>query len=244
MKRVIIVQARMTSTRLPGKILMNVGGRSMLSQQVRRLKHCLSADEIVIATTTNHGDDPVVSLARAENVRWYRGSEEDVLGRYAGAAREAQADVILRVTSDCPLIDPAETDRVVNELTSHASECDYASNVIHRTFPRGLDSEAFFDDVLERCDRLGTSASAREHVTHFILAERRALFVLRSVSDGEDNSALRWTVDTPEDLALVRKLYEDLGIGDRLVPWREVLTYVRKNHELMKLNSQIVQKSP
>src|SRR5438045_4192115 len=125
MKRVIIVQARMTSTRLPGKILMDIAGKPMLAQQIRRLKHCRCVDDIVIATTTNATDDPVVALAETEGVGWFRGSESDVLSRYMGAAREANANIIVRVTSDCPLIDPELTDQVITALEAYSTECDY-----------------------------------------------------------------------------------------------------------------------
>src|SRR5688572_8897689 len=128
MKRVIIVQARMTSTRLPGKVLMDLAGRPMLARQIRRLKDCRCADDIVVATTTNATDDPVVALADAEGVRWFRGSEDDVLSRYVGAAREANADMIVRITADCPLIDAELTDQVIEELQSLSTTYDYASN--------------------------------------------------------------------------------------------------------------------
>src|SRR4051794_35183830 len=108
MKRVIIVQARMTSSRLPGKVLMELADRPMLSQQIRRLKNCREMDEIVIATTINATDDPVVELADAEGLRWFRGSESDVLSRYVGAAHEAKAEIVIRITVDCPLIDPEQ----------------------------------------------------------------------------------------------------------------------------------------
>src|SRR4051812_43806198 len=110
MQRVVIVQARMTSTRLPGKVLMDLAGRPMLERQLERLERCARAVEIVLAVTTNVADDPLVDLARRRGVRFYRGSEQDVLSRYAGAARESAADLVARVTSDCPLIDPDETD--------------------------------------------------------------------------------------------------------------------------------------
>ncbi len=215
----------------------------MLAQQVRRLKRCLMADEIVIATTTNPIDDSVIDLAKSENVGWFRGSENDVLSRYVGAARESQADVIVRVTSDCPLIDPEQTDRVIKELTARSRECDYASNVIHRTFPRGLDTEAVFRDTLERLDRLASSNQSREHVTYFVTMERPDLFVLRGVDDSQDNSDLRWTVDTSEDLAMVRRLYAELEMGDQFLPYPAVLSHVRRNPEIAKMNSQVMQKS-
>src|SRR5215204_5835271 len=113
MRRVIIVQARMTSTRLPGKVLADLAGRPMLLRQLERLARCRQVDDIVVATTTQPTDEPVLRVCDAAGVRWFRGDEHDVLGRYLGAAREAAADLIVRITSDCPLIDPAEADRVV-----------------------------------------------------------------------------------------------------------------------------------
>ncbi len=232
MKRVLIVQARMTSTRLPGKVLMPVAGRPMLVQQLQRLKRCRFVDEMVVATTRNSADDPVVTVADQEEVRWFRGHEYDVLERYVEAAREARADLIVRITADCPLIDPEIVDRVIQELEQHGKSCDYATNVLPRTFPRGLDTEAFFRDVLERVHRLAQSPEAREHVTTFIRWEHPELFWIRSVTDTEDNSDVSWTVDTANDLLLVRTLYETLHLDQCVRSYREVLQYMRKHPKL------------
>lgn len=242
MKRVVIVQARMTSTRLRGKILADLSGRPLLSQEIRRLKASSETDEIVIATTGNPADDPVVDLARREGVRWFRGDEQDVLGRFAGAARESGADLVVRVTADCPLIDAGELDRVVRRLREGAGEADYAANVIRRTFPRGLDAEAMFRDTLDRMHRMARSPKAREHVTWFLNRERPELFCRLSVEDERDNSDLRWTVDTPEDLELARKIYQGLGLGDAVRPYREVLAHVRAHPEISATNAAIAQK--
>ncbi len=244
MRRVIVVQARMTSTRLPGKVLMDLAGRPMLTQQLRRLARCREADEIVVATTVNATDDPIVAVARAESVRWFRGSEGDVLARYVGAAREAAADVVVRVTADCPLIDPDVSGRVIEPLVGRRDRCDYASNVVRRTFPQGLDTEAFFADALERVHRMARSAPAREHVTPFIYQERPDLFLIHSVTDAEDNSDLRWTVDEPADLELVRRLYAALGIGERAVGYRELLAHARAHPEVSALNAELVRRRP
>src|SRR5688500_991575 len=175
MRCVGIVQARAASTRLPGKVLMDVGGQAMLTQVVRRLGRARRLDDIVIATTELSSDDAVAELARQLQVGVFRGSEQDVLSRYAGAATQSRADVIVRVTADCPLLDPAIVDAVIEALVDATEPVDYASNVIDRTYPRGLDVEAFFRDVLDRVNRLARSAAAREHVTHFILREHAAL---------------------------------------------------------------------
>lgn len=229
----------MTSTRLPGKVLMDVAGKPMLVQQIERLKQCAQADEIVIATTGNQVDDPLVGVAQQAGVGWYRGDEHDVLSRFVGAARQAQADVIVRVTADCPLIDPQVSDRVISELLTHAGECDYASNVLQRTYPRGLDVEAFFWDTLLRMDRLAHSQPAREHVTLLPRSERAGLFLCRSVADDHNNADLRWTVDNEADLRLIRLVYQGLDLGAQNLPYSQVLAYVRSRPELMQVNREL-----
>jgi spore coat polysaccharide biosynthesis protein SpsF len=244
MRRVVIVQARMTSTRLPGKVLLDLAGRPMLERQLERLARCERADEIVLAMTTNADDEPLVELARRLGLRWHRGSESDVLSRYAGAAREADADLVVRVTSDCPLIDPGETDVVIAELEERRESVDYASNRLEPHLPRGLDAEALWRDVLERMDRLATSRPAREHVTWFCYAERPELFALYSVRRPVDAHDLRWTVDTADDLAMVRRLYAELGLAEAPRPLEEVIAYVRDHPELAAMNAHVEQKDP
>ena len=213
----------------------------MLAQQIRRLKRCREADEIVIATTTNASDDPIITVAEREGVRWFRGSEHDVLSRYVGAAHEARAEVVARITADCPLIDPEQTDAVITAIAKKKNEYDYASNCLHRTFPRGLDAEAFFMDTLERTNRMAGSSAAREHVTYFIYNERPDLFSLLSITDDEDNSDLRWTVDTPSDFKLVTKIYEQLDLTAQVVSYRDVLSHVRLNQMNLALDQQAQQ---
>ena len=242
MRRVAIVQARMKSSRLPGKPLLEVAGAPMLAREIERLGRCRTLDEIVIATTTDPADDPIAMLAERCGVRPYRGSENDVLARYVGAARDAAADLVIRVTGDCPLIDPRIVDLVAETLTGTDGPCDFASNVIQRSFPRGLDCEALFTDVLARVDRLATSASSREHVTPFIYVERPDLWVIRPVVDVSDNSDLRWTVDTKEDLDLVRRLYLELTLVTRHLDHRAIVAHVRSHPELLAINAHIQQK--
>ena len=244
MRRVIVVQARMTSTRLPGKVLMDLEGRPLLEGELERLGRCTRVEEVVLAVTTNAADDPLVALADRLGLRWYRGSEDDVLSRYAGAASEAGADLVARVTSDCPLIDPEETDAVIAALEERREEVDYASNRLEPHLPRGLDVEVLWRDVLDRMDRMATSRPAREHVTWFCYAERPELFSLHSVQRPVDAHDLRWTVDTAADLALVRRLFADLGLAERAVPLAEVIAYVRAHPEIAALNAHIEQKDP
>ena len=196
----------------------------MIAHTLRALQRTRSLDAITVATTTNADDDPVVAVAEREGIGSFRGSEHDVLRRYAGAAKESQAHVVVRITADCPLIDPGVVDRVVAALEPKS---DYASNVIERTYPVGLDVEALFSDVLYRLDRISDSAEAREHVTWFIREERPELFVCRSVVDEEDNSDLRWTVDTADDLAAIRSLFDDLNLVANPLSYREIVAHAR-----------------
>ena len=136
----------MGSSRLPGKVLRTVAGTPLIGHQIRRLRACDSADDIVVATTDSTDDDELVAVVQRMGVTVHRGSRDDVLGRVLGAAREARADVVIRVTGDCPLIDPMVTGRVVDAFMERPA-CDYASNVLTRTYPRGLDAEAISLDA-------------------------------------------------------------------------------------------------
>lgn len=229
MSVVAIVQARMTSSRFPGKVLAELAGAPMLAQELRRLAAARSIGEIVVATTRNAADDPVAALADVEGARVFRGDEHDVLGRYVAAAREARADVVVRITADCPLLDPGVVDRVVEALTNDA---DYSANVVERTFPQGLDCEALHLETLERVDALAESPAAREHVTWLINNEQPDLFARVSVVDEDDNSDLRWTVDLPADLELVRRLYDRFQLVQRRLPYRDLIDAVRADPEL------------
>jgi spore coat polysaccharide biosynthesis protein SpsF len=233
----------MGSTRLPGKVLADLAGRPMLAQQLRRMRDATTLDEIVLATSVSSRDDALVAFAEHAGIRCVRGSEDDVLSRYLLAAREARADLIVRVTADCPLIDGAVIDRVVGAATDEHDACDYASNTIHRTYPRGLDTEAMHRDVLERIARLARSTPAREHVTWFLHRERPEIFLTRDVTNEHDDSDLRWTVDTTDDLALVRGVYELCGLGEGSLPYVELVSRVRAAPELMRLNAHVAQKT-
>jgi len=185
----------------------------------------------------------VAAVAQNTGAIAFRGSEHDVLARYLGAARAAYADIVARVTADCPLIDPGIVDRAVDALGDAPSEVDYASNVIARTYPRGLDVEVFFQDTLERVARRAVSEAAREHVTYYILRERPDLFSVRSVADTVDNSDLRWTVDEPDDFAVMRRIYEELSLAERVVDYPEILRYVRAHPDIARMNAHIQQKA-
>lgn len=243
-RTVAIVQARTTSTRLPGKVLMDLAGEPVLARVLARVAAAPGVDEVVVATTVNETDDAVVALTRRLGYRWFRGSEHDVLGRYVGAAREADAGAVVRVTADCPLLDPNVVGRVVSELLEHPADCDYAGNAVVRSYPRGLDAEALFRDVLERVDRLAVRPEQREHVTMAVYASFPDLFLRRDVVAAQDDSDLRWTVDHPVDLEVVGAAYEALGLGDAPLPYLDVVEWFRHHPEVAARNAELVTWSP
>jgi spore coat polysaccharide biosynthesis protein SpsF len=234
MKTLAILQARMGSTRLPGKTLADVHGRPMLQWLLDRIKAVPQIDEIVVATTTDPSDNSLVAwLATVPGVDWYRGSAEDVLDRFYQASRGRDADVIVRVTGDDPLKDPGLVDRTITALRSNA-KVDYASTFIRPTFPEGLDCEVMRTSVLERAHREATLPSEREHVTPYIWKNPH-LFSLYSVEQDRDLSSWRWTVDKPADLDFVRAVYAHF-LDRPLVPYEELAAFIEAHPELSAIN--------
>jgi spore coat polysaccharide biosynthesis protein SpsF len=240
-RTVIITQVRMTSTRLPGKVLKTIYGRTLLEWHLERLKSCAPASEVVVATTVNAADDAIVPIARKMDLRCFRGSEDDVLSRFWGAAREARAEMVVRVTSDCPLWDPVEGAKVVDLLAKNP-QADLASNFEPRTYPRGLDTETLWIDVLERMQRAAPPAPSplREHVTEMAYGNQAHLFVKKSFQDFEDNSRFRWCVDTPDDFAAIEALAA--CAGNPLAGYRELLACAKAHPEISAMNNHVEQK--
>jgi spore coat polysaccharide biosynthesis protein SpsF len=238
MKVVAIVQARTGSTRLPGKVLKDIGGETMLSRVVGRLRRARLVNEVLIATTDLAVDDAIVTECRKGSVPVSRGDERDVLDRYFRAAQLAKAEVVVRITSDCPLIDPEITDKTIAAFIE--ARPDYASNVMQRTYPRGLDTEVMTVTALERAWRQARKPYEREHVTPYIY-EHPEDFNLLSVTGEEDQSSHRWTVDTPQDLEFVCAVYGRLGT-EAAFGWRDVLELLQREPQLADLNSFVQQK--
>jgi spore coat polysaccharide biosynthesis protein SpsF len=238
MRTVAIIQARMGSTRLPGKVLADLAGEPMLAHVVSRARRAATLAEVVVATTTAPADRAVSDLCAARGWPCFRGSEDDVLDRFYRAAREHRADVVVRLTGDCPLIDPAIIDQVVRAF--HAHRPDYASNVLTpRTFPRGLDVEVFSFEALARAWGEDCNAAWREHVTPYLYRQPQR-FRLHRVAADADYSSLRWTVDTPEDWQLIVRLFGALG-PDRF-SWLDVLALLRDHPDWNEINRRVEQK--
>lgn len=241
MKTVIIVQARMTSTRLPGKVLKEVLEKPLLEYQIERLKRADRVDEIVIATTTNVTDQPILDLCNRLSIPYYRGSEDDVLARYYGAAMEHNADVIVRVTSDCPVIDPRVISSIIEFYIENRTQYDYVSNSLKRTYPRGMDTEVFSFHCLQESFREAQATAEREHVTPFIY-NTPSRFRLANVAYTEDQSKYRLTVDTPEDYELIRRIIEELYPLNNKFTLEDILQLFQKNSDWFLINSHIEQK--
>ena len=236
-----IIQARMGASRLPGKVLKSLCGHSVLWHVVDRLKRCKLLDEIIIATTTAEIDSRIAAEAEKAGVKYFRGSEEDVLARYYNAAREHAVDVIVRITSDCPLIDPDVSDLVIK--TFFDDECDYANNIEPlRTYPRGFDTEVFSFAALERAHLEARERREREHVTQFMHTTHRDLFRIRHVKNDVDYSRYRWTLDTPEDWELIHAVYHELYGEKPDFRFCDVLDLFEQRPELARVNAHIEQK--
>jgi len=245
MLTIAMIQARVGSTRLPGKVLSDIAGRPMLERVIERVRQATRLDETVVVTSDRPGDVEIVKLCKDLGVPCFRGDEEDVLARYVAAAQRYEPDTIVRITADCPLIDAQVIDLVISEC--FRTGADYASNTLKRTWPRGLDVEVFSTIALHRAACQATLPYERVHVTPY-LYEHAERFRLTSVTlekqSGtgcqEDYSRLRWTVDTPADLSLVREVYG--GLENELAPWRDVLAVIENCPRLMAINENVCQK--
>lgn len=234
MKVVAIVQARMGSTRLPNKVMKLINGMPMMELLLSRLSRSQRITEIVLATSDDARNLPLVECVQQLGYRTVRGSENDVLQRYLDAARQAEADVIVRITGDCPLIDPVLVDQVIDRFVQE--QADYVSNVVPATFPDGLDTEVFSRAALERAGRETREAFDREHVTPYLRTP--GLFSSAAFVGEEDLSALRWTVDEPVDFAVISRVFDQFA-PDIHFPWQQVLELYRQQPQLFAANQQI-----
>jgi spore coat polysaccharide biosynthesis protein SpsF len=239
MKIVAIVQARMGSTRLPGKVLMDLGGSTVLARVVARLLRSRLIHQVVVATTTSSADDSIVSGCRSLCVPCFRGSEDDVLGRYYDAAQEYGAQAVVRVTADCPIIDPEIVDRTIAFF--HEKNADYAANDVPRTFPRGLDTEVFTVSSLKLAWEQAREPYQREHVTPYFYEHPEIFRIASLIGEGE-GTRYRWTLDTESDLKLLRAIYLKF-LNQDAFGCADVLALLQREPELGDLNFGILQES-
>lgn len=242
MKTVAIIQARIGSTRLPGKILKVLMGKTVLQHVIERVQQAGSIDKIIIATTILDQDNPVVDEAVKCGVNYFRGSENDVLARYYLAAKNNNADIIVRITSDCPLIDPIVTDEIVNfykdkevyDIVTNAS-----GDLSKRTYPRGLDTEVFSFNALGKAYEQADKQHQREHVTPYIYENNPMIYYYKNKID---YSMYRWTLDTEEDFELIKEIYGYLYKGKHDFYLQDVINLFAIHPELTKINAHVEQK--
>jgi len=233
---VAIVQARSSSSRLPGKVMLPIMGEPMLSRQVGRIVRAESLDKVVVATSTETGDDTIQNLCNTIGVECFRGSLDDVLGRFDACAALHDADDVVRLTGDCPLTEPGVIDTVVR--THVRNGADYTSNVHPPTWPDGLDVEVVNRDVLSHAAARARLSSEREHVTSYITS-RKDVFSMSNVETSPDRSDLRLTVDEPRDFDLVTRIFEALLPADPEFTLEDVLALLDSNPEWMSINAGI-----
>ncbi len=239
MRAVAVIQARMGSTRLPGKVLEDIAGKTMLERVVERARRIPDLQEVVVAATDDPRDAPIVDVCARIHVPVFRGSVEDVLDRYHRTAEAHRADPVVRLTSDNPLLDPEVGARVLAAYRDQ--EPDYASNGLEKTYPLGLTVEVVRASALARAWKEATRPYERVHVTPYIY-QHPDMFRLVSVRAEENLSDLRWTVDTPEDLAFARAVYDRLGTSGEF-GWRDILALLSREPALREINRYVRQKS-
>ena len=231
---IAIVQARMGSTRLPGKVLADLCGAPLLQRQLERVRRATSLDRVVVATSTDETDLPIAELCESLDVPCFRGDLNNVLARFLGAISEFNREVVVRITADCPLISPSVIDSIVHSFFE--SDCDYLSNTLDPTFPDGVDVEVVRVRALRALARLDTDIHEREHVTLGIY-RRPEQFVVRNFTGGPDLSNLRWTVDSPEDLEFVRWVYTKLFYTNPKFDLAEILELLGENIDKSRTDS-------
>jgi spore coat polysaccharide biosynthesis protein SpsF (cytidylyltransferase family) len=233
---IAIIQARSGSTRLPQKVLMDLEGKTVLERVIERVRRSKLVTNVVVATTVAKEDLEIVNLCPGIGVSVYCGSEDDVLDRYYQAARLFKADHIVRITADCPLMDP----KVIDDVIAHHlhEKADYTANTISETYPDGEDVEVFKFGALKQTWQTANLASEREHVTPY-MRKNPNIFKVASLEYREDLSHKRWTLDSPEDYVFIKAVYKNLYRQNPLFGMKEVLKFVNENPEIEKINRHI-----
>ncbi len=241
MTNVCTIEARMTSSRLPGKVLLPAAGRPMLAHLIHRLRRAPSIDRIVLATTVNRADDALAAFADECGILCYRGSEDDVMARVIGAAESAEADVIVEITADCPIIDPGIVEQVIRMFRHNP--CDYASNAHVRSYPDGMDTQVFALATLRRSAAMTADSLEREHVTLHIRRHPELFRHVHLVAPPEEHwPELGLTLDEQSDYRLLKTLIEHFGDANPFFGCREAIAALRAHPQWLELNRGVRRK--
>ena len=235
----IIIQARMNSTRLPGKVLMKLDELTVLDYVINQIKSTTRYDKMIIATTNYSDDDKIIDHLTNNDVEIFRGESENVLDRYYQCAKKYNFPIIVRITSDNPLIDPEIVDQVIESFK--ISNCDYMSTEYPKTFPLGFAVEVFTFRSLEMAWNEAKLPSEREHVTPYIWG-RPNLFNLYNYKNSIDFSYLRWTIDTYLDLKMAKRIYRELYLENKMFYFEDIIRIIKKRQDIVRINSNIKQK--
>jgi len=250
-KIVASIEARMTSSRLPGKVLMGINGKPVLEILIDRLKRSKYINEIVIATSSNDADDRIEELGKELNVAVFRGSEDDVLGRVVGAVETLKGDIIVEITGDCPLMDPEVMDSVIEEYIENYPEYDYVTNIGYvenevREIPIGMDIRVFTFKDLKYISEITDDPEDREHVSLYFFRtgkNKYKLFNIKTPDKWKRNYSVRLALDTKEDFQFIEKIYTELNKINKEFGLEDILNFLDENKELLKINSEVIQKT-
>lgn len=240
----VIVEARMTSTRLPGKVLLSAAGKPMLAHMIERLRRIPNATGIIVATTTNATDDPIVALAAQEGVRYFRGSEHDVLGRVVAAAQQFDTDVIVEITGDDPLLDVTAAARVIDAYLAHEATIDFVTNDQPQTYPLGWNTRAFSRQLLERVERTTAHPVDREHVVNYIVQHPQEFRIMNVEAEGfVRRPEIRLTLDTQLDYEVMGAVFAALYPENPAFTGRDMIAFLDAHPEIRDRNVSVVQRT-
>lgn len=237
MSALVVLQARMSSKRFPGKVLEDLGGVPMIIRQIKRIQQAKNIGKIVVATTKDRSDNPLASLLAKEGIEIYRGEIDNVISRFVEVIKKQRATTVVRLTADCPLVMSDLIDQLVEDFWS--KDCDYLSNTLNPTFPDGLDVEVFSGAALLKLSHMNLSDGEKEHVT-LGFHSRREQFIIHNFQSHVDYSDLRWTVDYPQDLDFVRSVYSQFTDNEDKFNFQEILDLIKKNPSIQGMVAKVL----
>lgn len=236
-----LIQARMGSKRLPKKVMLKIGGKTIIQIIFERLKHSKEIDGIILSTSSSKENDVLAKHANKIRLKYHRGSENDLISRHLGALRKANADTFVRITADCPLVEPRIINDMIKIYRRQYNKIDFMTNCLPPTYPDGLDIDIISKSVLEKLDKEITNPLHREYYAVYIM-ENPDKFKIYNFSNNKNISYLRWTLDYPEDLKFIKKIFYNFR-NQKIFFTQDILQFINKNPEILKINKKRVDKT-